>query len=186
MSQNLRNFTKALYGFDAVVQRVGPDQWDAQSPCEGWCARDVVAHAAGVLDAVAEMARTGEVAMPEMPEAGGHVVGLWSTSRDEVLEALDHPGVINQVGDYWFGEATIDDILGFSQWDTLLHSWDLGQAVGLEAYASQEVAEASFTTIGAVAEALRGMNLMADPVDVPSDASPMTRLLGLTGRNPLG
>ena len=29
MSQNLRNYTKALYGFDAVVQRVPADRWDA-------------------------------------------------------------------------------------------------------------------------------------------------------------
>ena len=51
MSTNSRNYTKALYGFDAVVQRVPADRWDAPSPCEGWCARDVVAHASGVVDA---------------------------------------------------------------------------------------------------------------------------------------
>ncbi len=38
MSENLRNFAKALYGFDAVVQRVQADQWDADTPCDGWCA----------------------------------------------------------------------------------------------------------------------------------------------------
>ena len=44
---------------------------------------------------------------------------------------------LHQVGNYWFGESTIEDILAFSQWDPLVHSWDLGQAVGLEAHASQ-------------------------------------------------
>jgi len=47
MSTNLRNYTKALYGFDAVVQRVPEDRWDADSPCDGWSARDVVTHACG-------------------------------------------------------------------------------------------------------------------------------------------
>ena len=32
MSQRLRNDTKGLYGFDAVIQRVPPDAWDAASP----------------------------------------------------------------------------------------------------------------------------------------------------------
>ena len=31
-------------GFDAAVKAVTPDKWDAQSPCEQWTARDVVAH----------------------------------------------------------------------------------------------------------------------------------------------
>jgi hypothetical protein len=35
MSTNLQNYTKALYGFDAVVQRVPSDRWDADTPCDG-------------------------------------------------------------------------------------------------------------------------------------------------------
>ena len=31
-------------GFDAAVRAVTPDKWEAQSPCEQWKARDVVAH----------------------------------------------------------------------------------------------------------------------------------------------
>ncbi|MGH9094334.1 MAG: maleylpyruvate isomerase N-terminal domain-containing protein, partial [Acidimicrobiales bacterium] len=31
-------------GFDAAVRAVTPDKWEAQSPCEQWRARDVVAH----------------------------------------------------------------------------------------------------------------------------------------------
>ncbi len=186
MSVNLRNYTKALYGFDAVIQRVPPDRWDAPSPCEGWTASDVVAHAAGVMDAVAQMARTGKVAMPQTPDVGDDPVGLWNTSLDGVLEALDHPGVIGTVGEFWFGESSIDDILAFTTWDPLGHSWDVATAVGLEAHASDDVAEAAFAVIASNADALRGMQLMGDAVEVPSDASPMDRFLGLTGRKPIG
>jgi len=184
MSSNLRNYTKALYGFDAVVRRVPAEQWDAQSPCAGWCARDVLAHAAGVVDAVAQMARTGEVAMPQTPDPGNDPVGLWSASLDGVLEALDHPGVTDRVGEFWFGESTFDDVLAFTTWDPLGHSWDLATAVGLDAHASPEVAEAAIAVISANAETLRRMQLMGDPVAVPADASPMDRFLGLTGRDP--
>jgi uncharacterized protein (TIGR03083 family) len=78
MSQELRNYTKALYRFDAVVQQVPRDAWDAASPCDGWCARDVVAHAAGVMNAIETMARTGANALPATPRRGwrpGRAVG---------------------------------------------------------------------------------------------------------------
>ena len=184
MSENLRNYTKALYGFDAVVQRVPPNAWDADSPCDGWCARDVVAHACGVMNAVEAMARTGQNALPETPDAGDDPVALWNASRDSLLEALDHPDVSSRVGDYWFGESTIDDILAFAVWDPLGHSWDLGQAVGIEDHASADVAAASMEVIGTNAETLRSMGLMGDPIDVPANASAMERFLGLTGRDP--
>jgi uncharacterized protein (TIGR03086 family) len=184
MSENLRNYTKALYGFDAVIQRVPDDRWDADSPCEGWSAKDVVAHACGVMEAVAAMARTGEVAMPTSPDAGDDPVGLWNRTRDDVLEALDHPDVLGRVGNYWFGESTIDDILAFGVWDPLGHSWDVARAVGLDPHASDDVAEASIAVISASADMIRSMGLMRDPVEVPADAPAFERFLGLIGRDP--
>ena len=100
MSQNLRNYVKAIYGMDAVVQRVPDDKWSADSPCEGWTARDVVAHQIGVFDAVAQMARTGTVVFPETPEVEGSIVEAWNASRDGLIESLDQPGAINRVGEY--------------------------------------------------------------------------------------
>jgi len=189
LASHITRFDPVLAGaiqVDLHVDLGYVDQELEASPCDGWCARDVVAHAAGVVDAVAKMARTGENALPETPDPGDDPVGLWNRSRDNLLEALDEPGVLGQVGSYWFGESTIEDILVFSQWDPLIHSWDLGQAVGLEAHASQDVAAVSLEVIGANAETLRGMELMGPEVQVPADADVMTRLLGLTGRNPLG
>lgn len=184
MSTSLRNYTKALYGFDAVIQRVPADRWDSDSPCEGWSARDIVIHACGVMQAVEAMARTGENVLPATPDPGDGVVALWNTSRDDLLEAVDHPDVLMQVGNYWFGEGTIDDILAFSVWDQLGHSWDVARAVGLDAHTSDDVAEASFAVISANADMLRGMGLMGDPVEVPADSPAINRFLGLVGRDP--
>lgn len=128
----------------------------------------------------------GEVAMPEMPDAGNDPVGLWNTSLNNLLEALDQPGVIGKVGDYWFGESAIDDVLAFATWDPLGHSWDLAQATGLEAHASAEVAEAMIASIEPNAEMMRSLGLMGQPVEVADDADAMTRFLGLIGRDPTG
>lgn len=186
MSQNLRNYVKAIYAMDAVVQRVPNDRWDAETPCDEWSARELVAHEAGVFDAVAEMARTGRLRMPEMPAADGEIVALWNESRDRLLEELDKPGAIRRVGEYWFGKATIDQLIAFATWDPLGHAWDLGQATGLYVPPLNDVAEATLDVIEPLADGLRSMKLIGDPVDVPADADPMARFLGLAGRDPGG
>jgi len=53
---------------DAAVQRVPTDSCDNDSPCDGWTARDVVGHPAGVLNGVAHVARTNEMVLPGTPD----------------------------------------------------------------------------------------------------------------------
>ena len=186
MSANLRRFTKAVYGMDAVVRRVPDDAWDGDSPCAGWTARQVVAHQVGVLDGVAGFARGGEVRMPEMPEDVSDPVGLWARCRDEVLEALDHEGALQRHDAYWFGPMTIDELIGVVQWDPLTHAWDLCRATGQEHVPDHGLAEASIATIEPMASTLRKWRLVGEPVDVPEGAPAMDRFLGLVGRDPRG
>jgi uncharacterized protein (TIGR03086 family) len=136
------------------------------------------------MEAIAEMARTGANALPTSPDAGDDPVGLWNRTRDDLLEALDDPDALDRVGNYWFGESTLNDILAFSVWDPLGHAWDVARAVGLEPHTSDDVAEASIAVISASADMIRSMGLMGDPVEVPTDAPAMTRFLGLIGRDP--
>ena len=185
MTASSRNYTKALYGFDAVVRRVPADRWDAPSPCDGWSARDVVTHATGVIVAVAEMARTGEMARPEPPEVEGDPTSVWSAALDDLLEALDDPAALARSGTFWFGTSTIDELIAFTTWDPLGHAWDLAIATGLEPHASEEVAAAAIPVIEARADTLRSMGLMREPVEVSADASAMDRFLGLIGRDPV-
>lgn len=186
MSENLRNFTKAIYGFDAVVQRVRPDQWDVDTPCDGWCARDIVAHHCGVLEAVTAMVRTAHVAMPETPDVGDDPVGYWNRTRDDILETLDHPGSLQTTGVFWWGEMSIDQLLAFVQWDPLGHSWDLARATGQDIHADEVVALSAIATIEPMADTLRKMGLMGPPIEVAADADAMTKFLALTGRDPRG
>ena len=184
MSQNLRNFTAALYGFDAVVQRVGSDQWANESPCDGWCARDVLVHQMSVLAAVAEIARTGEMVGPEDLQLGDDPVADWSAARDDVLAALDRQGALQQAGQFFFGKPTVDALIGFVTWDPLGHSWDLAQATGQDAHADASVAQHAVETITPMVDTLRKYGVIGDQVEVGAGADPMTQFLGLTGRDP--
>ena len=186
MSENLRNFTKAIYGMDAVVQRSPSDAWDNDSPCEGWTARDVVGHQVGVLLGLANMARGNDMKFPETPEDLSDPVGLWDSARDEVLKTLDQPGALQHSGPYWFGEMSIDQLIAVVSWDPLTHAWDTAQATGAEFAMDAGLTERVYDTISAIRPNLTKMQLIGDEVPVPEDADIYDRYLGLVGRNPFG
>lgn len=184
MSQNLRDFTKAIYGMDAVVQRVPDSAWDNSSPCAGWTARDVVGHQAGVLNGVAHMAAGNEMILPAAPDDLSDPKAVWAEARDGVLEALDQPRALHHQGKYWFGPMSIDELIGIVQWDPLTHSWDIFKATGVEAILDPRLAQLSYDRISAMRGSLAKMKLVGEEVPVPADADIVSRYLGLVGRDP--
>ena len=183
MSNQLRNYTSAVQSADAVIQQIQDDQWNAPTPCGDWSVRDVVTHLCSPMVAIRKMASTGQVAAPE-PIETDDPIGLWNSTRDDVLEALNVPGATSQVGEFWFGESSIDDILAFAAWDQLGHAWDIAVATGREIEVDPAVAEATIAVISANADSLRAGGMMADEVAVAADAPAMDRFIGLIGRNP--
>jgi len=184
VSENLRNFTKAVYSMDAVVNRVPDGAWDQSSPCDGWSARDVVGHAAGVLLAVAEMAGGAAMVLPTTADDLTDPVGTWADARDTVLAALDAPGALDLTGEYWFGPMSIDELVGFVQWDPLTHGWDVAQATGVSVSLDEGLAQLSFDRISSIRQGLASMGLVGDEVSVDAGSSVTDRYLALVGREP--
>ena len=60
MTEVQDRYRKVASSFDATVREVPPDKWGAQSPCEEWKARDVVAHVVAGHRSVIAGARGGE------------------------------------------------------------------------------------------------------------------------------
>lgn len=184
MSQNLRNFSAAVFGFDAVVQRMPADAWDKPSACEGWSARDLLQHQCAVLNGVAQVARTRAMAAPKAPEDVSDPVATWNECRDAVLAALDAPDTLNTQGPFWFDAPTVDALIGIVAWDPLAHSWDLAQTCGMEACLNETVAQATLDTILPMQGMLEETDRIGAPVEVPADASAGDRFLAATGRQP--
>lgn len=183
MSPQLLNYASAVRSADAVIQQIEGDQWDAPTPCDGWNVTDVVTHLCSPMAAIRTMAVTGQVAAPE-PIETDDPIGLWNTTRDTLLEALNVPGATAQVGEFWFGESSIDDILAFAAWDQLGHAWDIAVATGRDVDVDPAVVEATIAVISASADMLRSGGMMDDEVAVAPDAPAMDRFVGLIGRNP--
>ena len=185
MSKNLRNFTKAVYVFDAVVHRMPSGSWDKDSPCDGWTAMDVLKHQCGVLDALARIAETGKLQSPAMIEQDvTDPVARWGETRDGVLAALDIQGALQLEDKWWFGPMSVDDLIEVVQWDPLTHAWDLARAAGIEPHLPTELCEQSFAVISSMHEKALKWRLVGPAVEIDQAAGPVHRYLALVGRDP--
>jgi len=211
MSKNLRNYLTALFGFDAVVQRVEPDQWGAESPCEKWDARAVLNHNIFVTNMISELARGQAAAVPatgegrEVPAMHGegfvmasHLfrkglgagpdddpIAVWNQRRDAVVDALDRPGAIHARARSLWGHETTDEFLGFGIFDPLIHSWDLAKAVGQPVHLDPAVVNACLALLEEPGDGRDMRHPMVLANAVPTDSTdPVDRLIALSGRTP--
>jgi len=169
MTENFRGYVQALYGFDAVVQRTADEEWDRQSPCESWKARDVVVHVAWACELFAQMSKGIPASVPATdeqtgvpaPSDDGHQMSpsvlssyaalnesfldgpieTWNRSRSLCIDALDQPGVPELITRSPWGETDMDSWVGFATWDPLVHTWDLARAVGQPVIVDAELCE---------------------------------------------
>ena len=186
MSQNLRDYTKALYGFDHVMRSVPADAWDNASPCSGWTARDVAGHCMGVIEAAGAAARGGAAAHDFMgqpgPIAGSDPYSSWSVIRDQALESFDQPGALQRIAQTPFGEQPVDSFIGFIKADALIHTWDLARAVSGDEKLDAQLVDQVLAAMSPMAAMLAGSGVFAAPISVPDSADTQTRLLAMVGR----
>lgn len=182
MSQNSRNFVRAVLAFDAVVQRTDAGAWGNDSPCEGWTATDLLQHQCAVLNGVAAVAASGEMAKPTPPEDMTNPVAVWQETRDNVLTTLDQQGVLQQEGPFWFNAATVDDMIGIVMWDAVTHTWDLAQAVGVDHGLEDSLLQASHDVVAPMSDMLVETSRTGPVLDVAADAPILDRYLALVGR----
>ena len=76
------------------------------------------------------------------------------------------------------------DIAGLIIAEMVLHGWDLATATGQKFEVGDAAAAAALRAVTDNAEMFRQYQGFADPVDVPSSAPALDRVLGLSGRDP--
>ncbi len=185
MSENLRTYTQALFGFDATVRRTPTDRWSAQSPCAEWKAVDVLAHTIGMNEMIAGFTNGVDASAP------GHDVpddpaAAWDESFDTMLDALDTKGALQSVARTPWGEMPVDKFLGFAWVDPVIHTWDLAVATGQDVVLDGRLVARATTQMERAGDSLRGERTFGPAVDAPAGADPITRLIAITGRDPSG
>lgn len=183
MSENLRNYTAALYGFEHVLKMTPRKAYRMKSPCEGWKGADVITHAMFGTTAALRFA-TNKPAPKSAPKLADDVVVQWEKLRAKTLAALDEPGVLHTEINGWFGPQQVDDFIGIMTADLVIHQWDLARTAKVDDRLDPALAAAALRTWKRFPdEMLRQPGVLGPALTPPKGADAQTKLLCFTGRH---
>jgi len=173
MSESTDRFQSVLSAFDARVQATPADAWGKPAPCEGWVARDVVAHVANNLRGFTGMDPVG---------ADDEILGAWNASRDAIV-GLATTGDLSTVVQGPFGPMPVEQILGqIISMDVLVHTWDLARAVGGDERLDPAVVSGAYSSLKPLDAMIRQPGFFAPKVEPPAGADEQTEFLCFLGR----
>lgn len=186
VSVNSDRYTRAVRAFGRVVEVASPQEWTAQSPCEGWTARHVVGHVVAVQHSILATIDGRRAPMNPMKEperhAGDDPAAAWRVASTAIEAALTDPDVLDRTVTTWRGEMTVDEMLRYNVGDTTVHTWDLASALRIDDTLEPDLVEAALEVYTPIADSMRGPNVFAEAVEVDRCADAQTRLLALVGR----
>lgn len=180
MTEIADRYRRVFGEFADKVAHVSPDRWSAPSPCEGWTARDVVAH---VIDAHGLFLKL--VGRPFEPTIRVEDDPLGAVREVGVIVQgdLDDPARATAEFDGFFGRQTFAAAVDrFVSFDLVIHGWDLARATGLDERIDPNELPRLQTTAESFGDSLHQPKVCGPALDVASDADEQTRLLALLGR----
>lgn len=167
-------------GFDAAVRAATPDKWEAQSPCEQWKARDVVAHVVSGHRGVIAGVRGGEskpLGTDEDPKAA------WEDALRAMVDITNDSEALTKEIDGPVGKMPAGEIIGrFVTMDLLVHTWDLARAVGSDERLDDESVRRAYETLKPMDTMIRQPNVFGPKLEAPPGADLQTEFLYFLGR----
>ena len=167
-------------GFEAAVRAATPDTWAAQSPCEQWKARDVVAHVVAGHRGVIAGVRGGE----SVPMAAGEdPKQAWEEASRAIDEITADSDALAKEIDGPTGKMPAGQIIDqFVTMDLLVHTWDLARAVGAPERLDQESVSRAYQTLKPMDAMIRAPYVFGPKLEPPADADLQTEFLYFLGR----
>jgi uncharacterized protein (TIGR03086 family) len=180
MTEVKPSYRQVSGGFDAAVRAVTPDQWGAQSPCEQWKARDVVAHVVAGHRGVIAAVRGGEstpMAADDDPKKA------WQEARRAIDEITADPEARAKEIDGPTGKTPAGDIIGqFVTMDVLVHTWDLARTVGADERLDEDSVRHAYEVLKPMDAVIRQPNVFGPKLESPAGADLQTEFLYFLGR----
>jgi uncharacterized protein (TIGR03086 family) len=173
-------YAAALEPLLAVADAVPRAGWDAATPCEGWTARDVVAH---VVDTQREFLTGRGVDPGPTPDVATDPAGALRAHAGRVLAAVGDPTVADAAHDGYSGPSTVGETFEqFYVWDMVVHRWDLATATGQDAALTDAELDRVESGARSWGDALYADGICRAAVEVPASAGRGARVLALLGR----
>ncbi|MEM7091825.1 MAG: TIGR03086 family metal-binding protein [Actinomycetota bacterium] len=163
---------------DAFTQRydaISAEQWNADTPCEGWCVQDLVDHAVGV-----QIQFAGGLVGAEIPEGAD-----WPTARDAIRAKLDAGGALDGMTEMPpMGTVPKMVPFGIAASDLVIHTWDLARAIGADETLPPAAVAATHAGLQRFPpEAMRGAGMFGDEVAGADADDAQTQMLKFSGRD---
>ena len=176
MSEAAEQYRRRADAFERLIAAVPPERWERPSPCQGWTARDAVAH---VVDYSAKVIRekSGLQAVPSFEDSQDPLAAFQAT-RAVLQRLLDDPATPPKV---------VTHLVWSLSFDLPQHGWDLAKATGQDATIDPDEVELLWGSLNGDPQSWdwqRTSGWYGAPVAVPEDAPRQDRVLGLLGREP--
>jgi uncharacterized protein (TIGR03086 family) len=187
----MHDLTPATEMLSRVVMDVDDDQLGAATPDGDATVADLLDHINSLSQAFARAAAKDVAgSQPASPADGSRLPPDWRASIPDRLRAL---AAAWQAEPAWTGMTKAGGIdmpaevaASVAANEVIVHGWDLAAGTGHEYTADPELVQVAIAFVEPTArqnpDGVPG--LFGPAIAVPQDASPLHRLLGLTGRDP--
>lgn len=176
----------AASAFRRVAAGVGPGQWDADTPCDGWSVRELVNHVAsgnlwvGELVAGKSIAEVGDRLEGDL--LGDAPVEITAASCVVAVDAFNGDGAMDAPCAVSYGPVPGSVYCGHRIVDLVGHGWDLATATGQPTDIDPALVSACIEILEPQLEMLAGSGMFGEPSDPGASVPPQARLLAMLGR----
>jgi len=166
--------------FDTAVRSVSAAQWDTQTPCEQWKARDLVGHVVeGHRGVIANV--TGGESTPFGPDEDP--AEAWAEAARRMSDITADPAALALEVDGPTGPMPAGDIIGrFVTMDLLVHTWDLARTVGADEHLDEDSVRLAYEALKPMDAVIRQPNVFGPKLEPPAGADLQTEFLYFLGR----
>ncbi|HET7802317.1 MAG TPA: TIGR03086 family metal-binding protein [Humibacillus xanthopallidus] len=176
----LHDYARLADRFGAVVDRLDDADWERDSPCEGWSARDVLHHVVSTQRDF--LAKHGFDAGADA-DAEADPRGAWHAHDERLRDLLTDPAVAAHEYDGVFGRTTVGaSIVTFYGFDLVVHRWDIAAAAGLDERFDDRELDMIESSADGFGEHLYDDGVCKPAVSSAADADRQARILARLGR----
>jgi len=180
---------RARLAFSEPLALVSSSSWDEPSACGEWSVGELVTHVLGATSMYAVVLRGGTsdtgltTWLETTTDAGGAATDFERIAREVELLLLD-PEAPDGGIHHPAGDVSTEQMITFTLVEWTLHGKDLSHALGVTSPIEPVLAEEIYLAIEPFIDRFRAFGVFEPAIEVPSNASPSDRLLGLVGRAP--
>lgn len=191
---DIRTFhQRSLTVAQTVVDQVDPGQLDLPTPCSEWTLGQLLAHMTGQNHGFAASARgeTEDLTIWHDRPVGKEPADVFAASAADVITAFAEPGALDRT--LWLPEIhprfrfPAAQAIGFQFIDTVVHAWDVAQAVGVAVDFDQDLLDAALPVAELVPDGANRLTpgaAFAPGLDSGPAGTTLDRILALLGRDP--